>query len=247
MLKDKFGDENLLKLFNDNYKSPFSLHNICKEIIKNGGHEGKWVSVSQLANAIQGLLTNQGFPVYVCKNSTLELNSAIKLINGNTPVLWLIPLMCGQREFDMKYLEFIMLSLGLKNGLGFIGGVKNKSYYYVGYSTKKFYYFDPHTTKKSVSKDDQFKSYFEPNLKEMEFKSISSSLMVGFVYSSEDELRTTCKIFQQFPYTPLYIVDSLENLEIDFPDLNSLDNNGNDDDDFDIITKDDIADAINNN
>lgn len=237
-LRSRISFDNILSLFNDNYEAPFSLHNICREVTRGGGHEGKWVSVSQLAAALESLLSVRDLPCYVCRNSTLEKSAVRSLISRGVPVLCLIPLMCGQRKFEMKYLEFVLLSLGLPNGVGFVGGVRNRSYYYVGFSAKKLFYFDPHTTKRGVSSEEQFRSYFEPQLMEMEFETLSPSLMTGFVFASEEELQRTLQIFQQFPYCPLFIVESLQEMDLDFPEINE--EAANIVDGFDVISENEV-------
>ncbi|KAH0790620.1 Clan CA, family C54, ATG4-like cysteine peptidase [Histomonas meleagridis] len=262
VFEQKFGHSNPLALFNDNYQAPFSIHNICKEIINIGGHEGERATVTQLAFAIQNLLDPYKLPVYVCRNSTLVIDEIVQMIEGNHFVLCLAPLLCGYKKFDTKCFDFIAFSLGLKNGLGFIGGVKRKSFYYVGFSSTHFFYFDPHTTKKKVTNENQYKTYYEPELKSIKIENISSSLMIAFYFTDIDQFMETIQVMRQLPFLPLSIMEhfdqSLLHDEINIDDNSfaeeSIETDESssascafgDPDDFEIISKEELLSELSN-
>ena len=203
-----------LEHFNDTPTAPFSIHNFCKEIIKVGGHEGKWVSPSKLSFAIMGLLKNFGFPAYVAENGTIVKEDVLKLFEGKKTVLCLIPLLCGDKTFDTKCYEVVGCSVSSPYGLGFIGGVKNKAHYYVGVSRNKFYFFDPHTTQNHVLSIKDHDSYFHQKLKSINVGDISPSLALGFAWKSPDEFEETVEILKNFTFCPISFMESRSQIDV---------------------------------
>ncbi|OHT08429.1 Clan CA, family C54, ATG4-like cysteine peptidase [Tritrichomonas foetus] len=198
--------ESFLSLFNDTPDAPFSIHNICKEVIKNDGHEGEWVSVSKLSKSLENLM-KPDFPIYVCENSTIVIEEIKPLFTGESSVLCLIPLMCGFKKFDSRCFQTVVLSVTLPEGIGFISGHKGKAHYFVGVSSKFFYFFDPHTTKKYVQQGSDQAILFDPKLKSMKINDISPSLLLGFAWDSLDEMMSTIECMRKLKFCPISIVD----------------------------------------
>lgn len=197
----------ILSYFNDTPDAIFSIHNICKEIINVGGHEGEWVTVSMLALTIKSLLEPYDLPVYVVNNSVLVIDEIKQMMDENKSVLCLIPTMCGLHEFDQRCHEFVASSVTLKTGNGFISGIKAKARYFVGVTSKNFYYFDPHTTLPSVTDDSTHNSLFELPLEQMKINEIAPSILVSFTLNNMTDLEETLLILSKF-FLPITIVQS---------------------------------------
>lgn len=197
----------ILQDFNDVPDVRFSIHNFCREITKLGGHEGQYVSVSKLAVVIKNLLTPD-YPVYVSENSTIVKDHIEPLFESGKTVLCLIPMKCGINTFDQEFAPLIQLATGFDTGLGFISGYKRRAYYFVGFDFEKFYYFDPHETKSFVSQVDDYKSYYEPELKSISLKDISPSLMLCFSWDTKEQMEETFYILSTLPGTyPIVFID----------------------------------------
>lgn len=200
----------ILRDFNDVPEAKFSIHNFCKEITNIGGHEGKYVSVSKLSIVIKNLLS-PNYPVYVSENSTIVRDQIDPLFQNGKTVLCLIPMKCGIDTFDQEYTQILQLSVGFETGLGFISGYKKRAYYFVGFDKHQFFYFDPHETKSFVSHENDYVTYYEPELKSIGLTEISPSLMICFAWDSKEKMEETFYILSTLPgLSPITIIDHQE-------------------------------------
>lgn len=206
----QFGKSSYLNLFNDAPEWAFSIHKICEELVSVGGHEGKWMPVSKLAFAMERLLEKNGFPVYVANDGCICLEELRKrfTVDQNTSVLCLIPLLCGLDEFDMRCCEFVSLPLRLRNGIGFISGLKGQARFFVGESLTEFYYFDPHVTKLCMTNARDHNSLFEVPLKSMPKTDIKSSILLGFTFKNLEEMEEVITLMKTAPFVPVAIMES---------------------------------------
>lgn len=209
-LKEEEINNVILRDFNDVPEAKYSIHNFCREITNVGGHEGKYVSVSVLSVVIKNLLTPD-YPVYISENSTIVRDRINPLFQSEKTVLCLVPLKCGIETFDEEFAQTLQLSVGFETGIGFISGYKKRAYYFVGFDKEKFFFFDPHETKNYVSQENDYSSYYEPELKSIALKDISPSLMLCFAWDNKEEMEETFYILSTLPgLCPITIIDHLD-------------------------------------
>ena len=203
----QFGTSSYLRLFNDAPDAPFSIHRICEQIINLGGHEGKWVTVSLLAGAFEQLLTAHGFPVVVVKDGILCVEDVRAKFGAEQSVLILIPLLCGWKEFDMRYCQIVESAVLAYCGDGFISGIKAKARFFVGSSKTQFCFFDPHVTQKCVQSDKDHDRLFGVSLEFMPKEKIKPSILLGYTCADFTEFQALLCAFKSCPYLPFQIVE----------------------------------------
>lgn len=203
----------ILRDFNDTPNAKYSIHNFCREITNIGGHEGKYTSLTRLAKAIQHLLAPE-YPVYVAEQSTIVREQVLELFQQGKPVLCLVPTIFGIDKLDQESIYSITVSVAYETGIGFIGGIKKKAFYFVGYNNDTLYYFDPHSVKNFVSTEADYKTYYESKLKSMPFNSISSSLMLCFCWDNPEQMNSTAKLLTSIQKSSqINFVDSAVSLQ----------------------------------
>jgi hypothetical protein len=215
----RFRSQSVLSLFDDIPDAPFSIHNICRELVTVGGHEGAWVKGSHLASAFSNLLTKFNFPVYVATNACFCVSTAISMFSPDSSLLCLIPTMCGSMTFDDRCFDAVALAVLSGFGLGFITGLKGKARYFVGTSRGQFHYFDPHVTKKFVAGVKDHGSLFDVKLESMPIADVEPSVLLAFAFPNTQALIETMTVLRGFEFSPFAIVDEEMKSEIQTEDV----------------------------
>lgn len=122
------------------------------------------------------------------------------------PVLILIPLMLGLKKLEDETSMVITKALSLpKQSIGVIGGKNNKAYYIIGYTDKgEFLYFDPHEVHDAVVKHDDLYRVYEPELHKIKKLQLNSSIMIGFIVKTSDDIN---EIEEAMKGTPVTVSD----------------------------------------
>lgn len=204
-----FGDVgDPMALFDDDPAAPLSIHAFCRQLKEQGIRVGSWTTVSQIAPAITSLLAAHHIPVYTPRDSVFNCADALGLFVEGSPLLCLLPLMCGHDAFDPRCHEFVGVCVSIPSGLGAIIGKKGNALYLVGHSRNNFLFFDPHVTHDTALGEERHEILHNAPLHSVPASGINPSLMLGYIWGSPREMEDDLTIMAQLPFSPLSIVRS---------------------------------------
>ncbi|EAX88082.1 Clan CA, family C54, ATG4-like cysteine peptidase [Trichomonas vaginalis G3] len=210
-IKNIFPNGSKFELFFDHPQAPFGIHCICRELETFGVKAGEWVKPSMLAPVFKDLLSFFGIHVVIAENGCLSRESLREALSYGHPVLLLFTLMLGYKDFDLKYLPFLRLTLSLiYQSVGVVGGQQGKAYYLVGHQKENLLYFDPHEVYDSVTKLDNMNLLFKAQLKKMQSSQLSSSMLVGFYITSMQDAEELPMLLSASGECPIQIVDKID-------------------------------------
>ncbi|MCJ1477152.1 Cysteine protease atg4 [Lambiella insularis] len=168
-------EKDLLALFADDPKAPFSIH----RFVEHGAaacdkHPGEWFGPSATARCIQSVSSkvNQrakanihralshsqrscGIRVYIAGDGAdVYEDTLLKLARDDhgvfQPVLILLGIRLGIDRITPVYWEALKASLQLSQSIGIAGGRPSSSHYFSGVQGNHFFYHDPHQTRPAL-------------------------------------------------------------------------------------------------
>jgi len=198
----KMAERELLALFADDPKAPFSIH----KFVEHGAaacdkHPGEWFGPSATARCIQALSDGQptdGLKVYITgdgadvyEDTFLKLARADKTIFH--PVLILLGIRLGIDRITPVYWEALKTSLQLPQSVGIAGGRPSSSHYFSGVQGDYFFYHDPHQTRPALlwhENPDEYTleeidSCHTRRLRRLHIKDMDPSMLVAFLIRDE--------------------------------------------------------------
>ena len=218
----KFGNRQLLGLFEDKESAPFSIHNmtkICKELFDIA--PGTWAKPSQICSVIVSILNQHGFEVLAAVDSNIEPTALDSI--STYPLLVLCPLMLGMKAVDQKYNQFLIDVFHRKEFLGIVSGYSAFSYFFVGITDENnLIYFDPHVTKDAVLSTDGHSDFFSQPAHAMQLQSLNPSILIGFVCETKENAQLLLDFLVTHENTPISshkVDDSLIESVLDIDDL----------------------------
>lgn len=210
----KFPTNNHHELFFDKTDRPFGIHNICSQLSELGNKPGEWVKPSIIAPVFKNILEIYGIKTVIADNGILSLEILREALSSNDPILLLFPLMLGFEEFDLKYLDFLKLTLSLPcQSIGVIGGQQGKAFYFVGHQKENLLYFDPHEVTDPVMKTEDIHFLYKAPLKKMLASQISSSVLVGFFITNTNDAAELPMLLSASGVCPIQIVERIEHAQ----------------------------------
>ncbi|KAI5948861.1 ATG4 [Candida theae] len=214
---DETAQLEILKLFQDNPSSAFSIHNFIR-VASNSPlsvKPGQWFgpnaasySIRQLVADYTGQASSTKVPcVYISENADLYDDEVDDLfVKEKKPLLLLFPVRLGIDQVNKYYYRSILQLLASKFSVGIAGGKPSSSFYFIGYENEQsLIYFDPHLPQ-VVETPLNLASYHTSNYNKLDITLLDPSMMVGVLLES----MTDYKEFKQ---------ESIENKIIHFHPL----------------------------
>ena len=96
----------------------------------------------------------------------------------------------GLQKIEHEFIHCIpLLLLYFKNNIGFVGGKKNKAFYFVGVGNNSLLYLDPHLNQTALKDNfDNISSYEATTLYTLHIAKMSGALTLGIVINNEFDL-----------------------------------------------------------
>lgn len=224
-------EQEIVKLFQDDTKSPFSIHNFIRVASSLPLHvkPGEWfgpnaasLSIKRLTNELQDQEINGINPprVFISENSDLfddEIRDVFAKEKSNSVII-LFPIRLGIDKVNSYYYNSIFHLLSSKYSCGIAGGKPSSSFYFLGYEDTDLIYFDPHLPQ-IVETPFNMDSYHSTNYNTLNISLLDPSMMIGILVTNIDEyidFKTSCidnnnKIVHFHPHTLPVQQDSIIN------------------------------------
>jgi len=187
----------LLKLFEDNPASPFSVHKIAQIGMKYGKGIGEWFgpsTVAQVLNDLVAIYPIDGLAMCISNDSSLYLDELTKICLKNSSkwrsLFIMVPLRLGLDSFNAVYFSSLKAFFKLPQSIGIVGGKPRAAMYFIGYQDSNLFYLDPHVVQPAVNMStDQFRteSYHCSVPNKMPMSSVDPSLAIGFYCSDQND------------------------------------------------------------
>jgi len=197
-------ERQLLSLFADDPKAPFSVHKFVEHGASAcGKHPGEWFGPSATARCIQALTNkhkDSGLSVYingdgsdVYEDKVLQIATA--KTGSFTPTLILVGIRLGIDRITPVYWEALKAALQMSQTVGIAGGRPSSSHYFVGAQSTTFFYLDPHQTRSALPLRSDFSSYTEEEisschtrrLRRLDITEMDPSMLIGFLIKDEED------------------------------------------------------------
>ncbi|ODH13578.1 hypothetical protein ACO22_07119 [Paracoccidioides brasiliensis] len=199
-------ESNLLSLFADDPKAPFSIHRFVEYGASAcGKYPGEWFGPSATARCIQALsseckhaglnvyVTSDGSDVYEDRFRTIASSGATEA--GIHPTLILLGIRLGIDRVTPVYWEALKDVLKYPQSVGIAGGRPSSSHYFIGAQGSYFFYLDPHHTRPAlpyhapgqVFTEEELNSYHTRRLRRLHIKDMDPSMLIGFLIKDEDD------------------------------------------------------------
>lgn len=180
---------NVVKLFTDNYDSPFSIQNIVyKAQILYDIKPGEWYKGTIISSVLSKILNDKNPNCKILNNfKILTYNEGSIIIddldnNDQENYLILISTVIGIDKIDSYYYPIIIELLSSSYCVGLIGGQNNKAYYVFSSIENNMLYLDPHLAQPyvNVADNNSISSYIPTHYFSMPIQNMQSSLTYGF-------------------------------------------------------------------
>ncbi|TGZ83328.1 hypothetical protein EX30DRAFT_362821 [Ascodesmis nigricans] len=197
-------ERELLALFADDPRAPFSIHNFAKYgHISCGVRPGEWFGPSAAARCIKELTEmnpETNLRVYVTTDGGDVYEDSFFNVakEGDTfhPTLLLIPIRLGIRGVTPVYWEALKATIQLPSSVGIAGGRPSASHYFLGVQSSRFFYHDPHVCrprfpfKEDPVKDytaDEIESCYTRRLRTLDIRDMDPSMLLAFLIHDLEE------------------------------------------------------------
>lgn len=194
----------ILAMFHDSpsqEECPFSVHNLLRQCSVDGVVPGRWLGPSMVCRAVCRSIneeTHRFSPSLVaylgldCIVSKLDIVETMGTSGKQwCPVLILVPLRLGLKEFNIAYAKALKSVLSSKLCVGILGGKPRHSVFFIGYEGDDLIGLDPHACRLA---DDprrpgsSLKSYHCSTPRKIPLSTIDPSLALGFYCEKEEDL-----------------------------------------------------------
>ncbi|KAI9708530.1 MAG: Cysteine protease atg4 [Bogoriella megaspora] len=197
-------EQNLLSLFADEPKAPFSIHKFVEHGASAcGKHPGEWFGPSATARCIKALTDQHeaaGLRVYSTGDSSDVYEDSFYAVakagDGTIhPTLILLGIRLGIDRVTPVYWEALKAALQMPQSVGIAGGRPSSSHYFLGTQNQHLFYLDPHTTRPFVPypsdnqplSRDHIDSCHTRRLRRMHVKEMDPSMLMAFLIRNEEE------------------------------------------------------------
>ncbi|PGH30532.1 hypothetical protein GX50_06712 [[Emmonsia] crescens] len=204
-------ESNLLSLFADDPKAPFSIHRFVEHGASAcGKYPGEWFGPSATARCIQALSSeckHAGLNVYVTSDGSDVYEDRFRAIasgggtgtdtdTGIHPTLILLGIRLGIDRVTPVYWEALKAVLKYPQSVGIAGGRPSSSHYFIGAQGSHFFYLDPHHTRPALPYHapgdppftaEELNTYHTRRLRRLHIKDMDPSMLIGFLIRDEDD------------------------------------------------------------
>ncbi|KAH7325140.1 hypothetical protein B0I35DRAFT_476329 [Stachybotrys elegans] len=200
-------ERELIKLFADDPRAPYSIHSFVKHGAEAcGKYPGEWFGPSATARCIQALAHahEPNLRVYITGDSPdVYEDNFMKIAKPDGkefhPTLILVGTRLGIDKITPVYWEALMASLQMPQSVGIAGGRPSASHYFVGAQGSGqgayLFYLDPHHTRKALPFHDDANQYTDEELdschtlrlRRIHIREMDPSMLIGFLVRSEED------------------------------------------------------------
>jgi len=185
----------ILRLFADEERAPFSVHRVCETTADWGAPPGRWFEPSVMCRAFEVLISGhelgRELAVYVVSGQEGEGGGVpvldeddirAKSVDSGKALLLFVPVMLGAgRTINARYVSQLRSMLTFEQSVGIVGGRPNSSLYLVGHSDEVFFYLDPHVVQPASSVNSvDVESYYCPTPLHIRGEALDPTLALGF-------------------------------------------------------------------
>ena len=130
--------------------------------------------------------------MYLSSDGTFPTAHLLKIVSQRAALI-LLPLRLGIDTINPIYGQFIRGALRMNSSLGIVGGLPDKSLYFVGYQDWDLLFLDPHILKPFASSsfsdsDKLIQDYHTARVRSIAIEEIDPSMLFGFLCCSAEEV-----------------------------------------------------------
>lgn len=145
-----------------------------------------------LCRSITNNLKDSPFWIYLSPDGTFPTSHLLKIVSQRAALI-LLPLRLGIDCINPIYGHFIRGALRSSSSLGIVGGLPDKSLYFVGYQDLELLFLDPHILKafEPTSFTDPNKlieDYHTARVRSIPIEEVDPSMVFGFLCCSAEEV-----------------------------------------------------------
>ncbi|KAK0750392.1 hypothetical protein B0T18DRAFT_389812 [Schizothecium vesticola] len=193
----------ILALFADDPRAPYSLHNFVSHgAVACGKYPGEWFGPSATARCIQALANKNESSLRVYSTGDLpdvyeDTFMSVAKPEGRTfhPTLILVCTRLGIDKINQVYMESLTATLQMEQSIGIAGGRPSSSHYFVGAQGQWLFYLDPHHPRPALPFHDDPKNYSVDDieschtrrLRYLPVEDLDPSMLIGFLIKDEDD------------------------------------------------------------
>ncbi|EAQ92229.1 hypothetical protein CHGG_00464 [Chaetomium globosum CBS 148.51] len=177
---DPGAERNIVALFADDARAPYSLQNFVKHgAIACGKHPGEWFGPSATARCIQALADQH--------ESSLRIYST-----GDLPDVYEDSFLATARPDGETFHPTLIL---MEQSIGIAGGRPSSSHYFVGVQRQWLFYLDPHHPRPALQYREnplnytleELDSCHTRRLRYLHVEDMDPSMLIGFLIQDEDD------------------------------------------------------------
>ncbi|KAK7992268.1 Cysteine protease atg4 [Apiospora saccharicola] len=196
-------EKEIVKLFADDARAPYSLHNFVRHgATACGKYPGEWFGPSATARCIQALTNENESSLRVYSTGDGPDVYEDKFMNiakpyGETfhPTVVLVGTRLGIDKITPVYWEALVASLQMPQSIGIAGGRPSSSHYFIGVQGLYFFYLDPHFTRPALPYHEDASDYTREEvdtchtrkLRRLHIKEMDPSMLIGFLIQNEQD------------------------------------------------------------
>lgn len=200
----------IIEKFEDNRKSPYSLHHIALMGNSEDKKVGEWFGPNTIAQVLKKLVRYDewsSITIHVALDNIVATEEIVELCDSTPlwqPLLLIIPLRLGLNEINPVYFPALKKCFELLGSCGMIGGRPNQALYFIGYVGQEALFLDPHTAQKSGTigakstpeEVDMDESFHQKHANRIDFKHMDPSMAICFLCRNRQEFDTLIEQFQ---------------------------------------------------
>ncbi|KAK0648827.1 hypothetical protein B0T16DRAFT_326212 [Cercophora newfieldiana] len=203
---DPGAEGEVLSLFADDPRAPYSLHNFVRHgAVACGKYPGEWFGPSATSRCIQALAGDHENSLRVYSTGDLpdvyeDSFMAVAKPDGQPfrPTLILVCTRLGIDKINQVYHEALIATLQMPQSIGIAGGRPSSSHYFVGAQGQWLFYLDPHHPRPALPyhldpKDyttEELDSCHTRRLRHLHVEDMDPSMLIGFLIKDEDDWDT---------------------------------------------------------
>ncbi|KAK3346221.1 hypothetical protein B0T25DRAFT_460084 [Lasiosphaeria hispida] len=200
---DPGAEREVLSLFADDPRAPYSLHNFVGHgAVACGKYPGEWFGPSATSRCIQALAREHDNSLRVYSTGDLpdvyeDSFMAVANPDGQCfhPTLILVCTRLGIDKINQVYTEALISTLQLPQSIGIAGGRPSSSHYFVGAQGQWLFYLDPHHPRPALPYHKDPSDYTEEEmdtchtrrLRHLHIEDMDPSMLIGFLIKDEDD------------------------------------------------------------
>ncbi|XP_059616855.1 cysteine protease ATG4B [Phlebotomus argentipes] len=193
----------IVNRFEDNRKSPFSIHQIALMGNSEDKKVGEWFGPNTVAQVLKKLLKYDDWSslsIHVALDNVIYLDDIKELCCDDEdkswkPLLLIVPLRLGINEINPIYIDGLKRCFEINRNMGMIGGKPNQALYFIGYVGDEVLYLDPHTTqrngsvggKETAEEIEMDETFHQKYASRIPFRQMDPSLAVCFLCRTQLE------------------------------------------------------------